>query len=105
MPPIAEPKTIPTRCRVEARSTRRQPTASDAAASAEQDVAVELARASFGEATAVGSKSLTSAAIANRVTRSRRRRVIRSIPLSPASAARAGFGRKEFPGGVTARDR
>ena len=61
IPPIAEPKTIPTR----AGSNPFRPEsacASFAAASASRTLRSSL-RTSFGEATLAGSKSLTSAAI------------------------------------------
>ena len=97
-PPMAEPKTIPTRCG----SKPFRPasaTASFAAPSASTTFRSSRRR-SFGPASPVGSNSFTSAA-----TRTGRPSVskvrIQSMPLSPATAARHVSG-AVFPTGVMA---
>ena len=97
-PPIAEPKMMPTR----AGSNPFRPasvSASRPAATPRSTFRSSL-RTSFGEATWVGSKSLTSAATRTGspvVSKDR----IQSIPLSPATAARQVEG-ASLPIGVMA---
>src|SRR3954451_2557021 len=98
MPPIAEPKAIPTRYG----SNPFRPawaTASRPAARASRTLRSSL-RCSFGEATSLGSKSLTSAATRTGKS-SASNDLIQSIPLSPASAARH-VALALFPSGETA---
>ena len=97
-PPIAEPKTIPVRAGSKPLS-RASSTASFAAASASRTFRSSL-RTSFGDATPLGSKSFTSAAIRTGKALGSNERM-KSIPLSPASAARH-VERASFPTGVTA---
>ena len=84
MPPIAEPKRIPTRS---GRSARRAPassTASCAAASASSTFRSSR-RASFGGTTRASSKSLTSAAMRTGKPLASKARM-KSMPLRPATA-------------------
>ena len=97
-PPIAEPKTIPTRAGSKP-FRRASSTASFAAPSASRTLRSSL-RTSFGEATPLGSKSFTSAAIRTGKPLASNERM-KSIPLSPASAARHVEG-ASLPIGVTA---
>ena len=98
-PPIAEPSRMPTRDGSYAPSSPASPTASRAAASASRTFRSSL-RTSFGEATPVGSKSFTSAAIrtGNPLASNAR---MKSTPLSPATAERHVV-RASLPIGVTA---
>src|SRR5438093_2222653 len=97
-PPIAEPKTTPTRAGSKPLSFASS-FASVAAASARRTLRSSR-RASFGETSAAGSKSFTSSA-----TRTGKplasKDLMKSIPLSPATAARQVEG-ASFPIGVTA---
>src|SRR5206468_2738026 len=97
-PPIAEPKTTPTR--VGSKPLRpASPSASRPAATPSSTFRSSL-RASLADTTAVGSKSLTSPAI--RTGRPSVSKVeIQPIPLSPASAARQ-VEATSSPSGVTA---
>src|SRR5919204_6036190 len=97
-PPIAEPKTIPTRAGSKP-SRRASSTASRAARSASKTLRSSF-RTSRGDATSLGSKSFTSAAIRTGKPLASKERM-KSIPLSPASAARQVDG-TSFPIGVTA---
>src|SRR5215831_9301805 len=97
-PPIAVPKTIPTR--VGSKPLRpASPIASRAAPSASRTLRSSL-RTSFGDATWVGSKSFTSAAIRTGSPVASNER-IQSMPLRPATAA-AQVVAASLPMGVTA---
>ena len=98
-PPMAEPRRMPTRAGSYAPSRPASATASRAAASASRTLRSSF-RTSFGEATALGSKSFTSAAMrtGNPLASNER---MKSTPLSPATAARH-VERASFPIGVTA---
>ena len=98
-PPIAVPNRIPTRSGEYAPSRPASATASRPAPSASSTFRSSF-RTSFGEATALASKSFTSAAIRTGNSLASKAR-IQSIPLSPASAARH-VARASFPIGVTA---
>jgi hypothetical protein len=98
-PPIAVPKRIPTRSAEYAPSSPASATASLAAPSERRTFRSSL-RASFGEATWVGSKSFTSAAIRTGNSLASKERM-KSMPLWPATAARHVDG-ASAPIGVTA---
>src|SRR5215208_7158952 len=97
-PPIAEPKTIPTRAGSKP-FRPESPIASRAAATAHTTFRSSF-RASLGETTLVGSKSLTSAATRTGNSDASNARM-KSTPLRPASAASQDDA-TSFPIGVTA---
>jgi hypothetical protein len=97
-PPIAEPKTIPTRLGSNPFSSA-SPTASFAEATASSTLRSSF-RASFAETTLPGSKSLTSAAIRTGNSDASNARM-KSTPLRPSRAASQVEG-ASFPSGVTA---
>src|SRR5690242_7497485 len=97
-PPIAEPKTIPTRCG--SKPFRPESASASFAAPSASTTFRSSRRSSLGPASPAGSKSLTSAATrTGRPSASNAR--IQSMPLSPATAARQVSG-AVFPTGVTA---
>src|SRR3954470_16396790 len=97
-PPIAEPKTIPTR--YGSKPFRPESATASFAAPRARTTLRSKRRSSFGGASPSGSKSLTSAAMrTGRPSASNAR--IQSIPLSPATAARQVPG-AVFPTGVIA---
>ena len=97
-PPIAVPKTIPTRFGSKPFSPA-SPIASRPAPRARRTFRSSF-RTSLAEATCVASKSLTSAAMRTGASLASNDR-IQSMPLSPATAARQVDG-ASFPSGVTA---
>jgi hypothetical protein len=98
IPPIAEPTTMPTRAGSKP-SSRASATASRAAPSASTTLRSNL-RSSFGDATVVWSQSFTSAATRTGYSLASKARM-KSMPLSPASAARHVEG-ASLPSGVIA---
>ena len=89
-PPIAEPKTIPTR--IGSKPFRPESASASFAAPSASRTLRSKRRSSLGPARPVGSKSLTSAAIrTGRPSASNAR--IQSIPLCPATAASPGRAR------------
>jgi hypothetical protein len=98
MPPIAEPKMIPTRVGSTPFS-RESASASRAAPRASRTFRSSF-RASFGDATCEASKSFTSAAMRTGNSLASNA-LIQSIPLSPAIAARHVDGASS-PSGETA---
>ena len=98
-PPIAVPKRIPTRSGEYTPSTPESATASRAAPSERRTFRSSL-RASLGPATWLGSKSFTSAAIRTGNSLASKA-LMKSMPLSPATAARHVDGASP-PIGVTA---
>src|SRR6478672_13146896 len=97
-PPIAEPKTIPTRCG--SKPLRPESASASLAAPSASTTLRSSRRSSFGCASPAGSKSLTSAATRTGNPSASKAR-IQSIPLSPATAERQVSGAL-FPTGVTA---
>ena len=97
-PPIAEPKTIPTRCG--SKPFRPESASASFAAPSASTTLRSSRRSSFGCASPAGSKSLTSAAMRTGSPSASKARM-KSIPLSPATAARQVSG-AVFPTGVTA---
>src|SRR6266542_389093 len=99
-PPIAVPKRMPTRIEsYPASSSAASSTPSRAAASDNSTLRSSL-RTFFGDATVVGSKSFTSAAIRTGNSLASNERM-KSTPLRPATAA-SQVDRASFPTGVTA---
>src|SRR5215212_10636023 len=97
-PPIAEPKTIPTRCG--SRPFSPESAIASFAAPSARTTLRSSRRSSFGGASPAGSKPLTSAATRTGNPSASKAR-IQSMPLSPATAARHVSG-AVFPTGVTA---
>src|SRR4029077_5900468 len=97
-PPIAEPKTIPTRCG--SKPFRPESVSASLAAPSASTTLRSSRRSSLGCASPAGSKSLTSAATRTGSPSASNAR-IQSTPLSPATAARQVSG-AVFPTGVTA---
>src|SRR4051812_14932676 len=97
-PPIAEPKTIPTRCG--SNPFRPESASASLAAPSASTTFRSSRRNSFGFASPAGSKSFTSAATRTGSPPASKAR-IQSIPLRPSTAARQVSG-AVFPTGVTA---